>query len=78
MITSAKTTFHWKKVLLEVKTVEVFSYHLAIVCALNIQGKIANLIDDEHTILGQNLELIRQAVLKMSFFNCSMSWWQLM
>ena len=30
MVTSAKTSFHWEKVLLEVKTVDVFSYRLAI------------------------------------------------
>ncbi len=30
MVTSAKNSFHWEKVLLEVKTVEVFSYRLAI------------------------------------------------
>ena len=29
MVTSAKTSFHWEKVLLEVKTVDVFSYRLA-------------------------------------------------
>ena len=28
MVTSAKTSFHWEKVLLEVKTVDVFSYRL--------------------------------------------------
>ena len=41
MVTSAKTSFHWKKVLLEVNTVEGFSYRLAInrnkeICALNV------------------------------------------
>ncbi len=30
MVTSAKTSFHWEKVLLEVKTADVFSYCLAI------------------------------------------------
>ena len=28
-VTSAKTSFHWEKVLLEVKMVDVFSYRLA-------------------------------------------------
>ena len=36
--------------------------------ALNVHGKIADLIDDGHPVLGQHLELIRQAVLKMSLF----------
>ena len=68
-MTSAKTSFHWEKVLLEVKTVEVFSYRLAVmkeeVCALNIQGKAADLVNDEHSVLGQNFELVGQTVLKM-------------
>ena len=34
--------------------------------ALNVHGKIADLINDEHPVLGQHLELVRQAVLKMS------------
>ena len=44
------------------------------VCALNIHGKIADPIDDEHSVLGQYFELVQQAVLKMSLFSCSMSW----
>ena len=36
--------------------------------ALNVHGKIADLIDNEHLVLGKNFELVRQAVLKMSFF----------
>ena len=32
---------------------------------LDVHGKIANLINDEHPVLGQHLEFIRQAVLKM-------------
>lgn len=29
IVTSANTLFHWEKVLLEVKTVDVFAYRLA-------------------------------------------------
>ena len=69
---SAKTSFHWEKVLLEVKTVEVFSHRLAMmkeeVCALNIQGKAADLVNDEHSVLDQNFELVGQTVLKMGLF----------
>jgi hypothetical protein len=43
------------------------------VCALDIHRKIADFVNDEHPVLGQNLELIRQAVLKMSLFSCSIS-----
>ena len=35
---------------------------------LNVHGKIADLVNDEHPVLGQDLELVRQAVLKMSLF----------
>ncbi len=34
------------------------------VCTLDVHRKIADLVDDEHPVLGQNLELIRQTVLK--------------
>jgi hypothetical protein len=40
---------------------------------LDIHRKIADFVNDEHPVLGQNLELIRQAVLKMSLFSCSIS-----
>ena len=36
------------------------------VCTLDIHREIADFVDDEHPVLGQNLELIRQAVLKVS------------
>ena len=36
--------------------------------ALNVHGKIADLIDNKHLVLGKNFKLVRQAVLKMSFF----------
>ena len=36
--------------------------------ALNIHGEITNLVDDEHSILGQYPELVQQAVLKMGLF----------
>ena len=35
---------------------------------MDIHRKIADFIDDEHSVLGQNLELVRQTVLKMSLF----------
>ena len=38
------------------------------VCALNIQGKAADLVNDEHSVLGQNFELVGQTVLKMGLF----------
>ena len=36
------------------------------VCALDVHGEVADFVNDEHPVLGQNLELIRQAVLKVS------------
>ena len=48
------------------------------VCTLDVHREIADLVNDEHPVLGQNLELIRQAVLKVGLLSCSMSWWQLM
>ena len=38
------------------------------VCALNIHGEIANLVNDEHPVLGQDFELVGQAVLEMGLF----------
>ena len=38
------------------------------VCTLYIHREIADFVDDEHPVLGQNLELVRQTVLKMSLF----------
>ena len=35
------------------------------VCALDVHGEVADLVDDKHPVLGQNLELIRQTVLKV-------------
>ena len=35
------------------------------VCTLDIHREIADFVDDEHPVLGQNLELIRQTVLKV-------------
>ena len=35
------------------------------VCPLDVHGKVADLINDKHPIFSQNLELVRQAVLKM-------------
>ena len=38
------------------------------ICPLNIHRKIADFVDNEHPVLGQHFELIRQAVLKMGLF----------
>ena len=35
------------------------------VCALDVHGEAADLVDDKHPVLGENLELVRQTVLKM-------------
>ncbi len=35
---------------------------------LNVHGKIADLVNDKHPVLGQDLEPVRQPVLKMGFF----------
>lgn len=35
------------------------------VCALDVHGEVADLVDDEHPVLGENLELVRQTVLKV-------------
>ena len=35
------------------------------VYTLDIHGEVAGFVDDEHPVLGQNLELIRQTVLKV-------------
>ena len=38
------------------------------VCSLNIHREIADFVNDEHPVLGQNLELIWQAVLEIDLF----------
>ena len=38
------------------------------VCALDIHGEIANLVNDEQPVLGQDFELVGQAVLEMGLF----------
>ena len=48
------------------------------VCPLDVHGEVADLVDDEHPVLGENLELIRQTVLKMGLLELLNSWWQLM
>ena len=45
---------------------------------VDVHGKIADLVDDKHLVLGQDPALVRQAVLKWAFLSCSISWWQLM
>ena len=35
------------------------------VCALDVHGEVADLVDDKHPVLGENLELVRQTVFKM-------------
>ena len=46
--------------------------------ALNVHRKIADFVDNQHPVLGKYFKPVRQAVLKMGFLSCSMSWWQLM
>ena len=38
------------------------------ICALNIHGEITYLVNDEHPVLGQYPELVRQAVFKIGLF----------
>ena len=38
------------------------------VCALDVHGEITDLINDEHFVLGQDPELVGQAILKMGLF----------
>ena len=38
------------------------------ICPLNIHRKIADLVDNEHSVFGKSFELVRQVVLKMSLF----------
>ena len=38
------------------------------ICALDIHREIADFVNDEHPVLGQNFELVRQAVLKVGLF----------
>ena len=37
------------------------------ICTLNVHREIADLINNQHPVLGEDFELVRQAVLKMSF-----------
>ena len=57
MVTSAKTSFHWEKILLEVNTgrgllIPSGDQLEEQVCALNIYGKVVNLVNNEHPLLG--------------------------
>ena len=38
------------------------------ICPLNVHREIADLVDDQHPVFGQHFEFVRQAVLKMGFF----------
>ena len=38
------------------------------ICALDIHRERADFVNDEHPVLGQNFELVRQAVLKVGLF----------
>ena len=38
------------------------------ICSLNVHRKIADLVNDEHFVLGQNFELVGQSVFTMGFF----------
>ena len=41
---------------------------------LNVHREVSNLINNEHFVLGQHFEFVRQTVLEMGFFSCSISW----
>ena len=43
------------------------------VCALDVHGEVADLVDDEHPVLGENLELVRQTVLKVGLLSSALS-----
>ena len=38
------------------------------ICALDVHGEVADFVNDEHPVLGQDSELVGQAVLKMGLF----------
>ena len=38
------------------------------ISALNVHGEIADFVDNQHPVLGQHFELVRQAVFIMRFF----------
>ena len=38
------------------------------ICALDVHGEIANLIDNQHSVLGQHFKLVWETVLKMGLF----------
>ena len=38
------------------------------ICALNVHGEIADFVNNEHLVLGEDFELVRQAIFKMGFF----------
>lgn len=59
--------------MLKIETVGVFSYRLTMeleeqICALDVRREIIDLVDDEYPVLGQDLELIGQVVLKIGLF----------
>ena len=39
------------------------------ICALNVHRKIADFIDNQHSVFGQHFELVRQVVSKMGFLS---------
>lgn len=53
MVTPARSSFHWEEEQID---------------ALDVHGEIADLVDDAHLALVQDLAFARQAVLKMSVF----------
>ena len=72
-MTSAKISFHWEKVLLEVKDcggllISSGDELKEQVLPLNIHREIADFVNDEHFVFARNFELVRQAVFIMSHF----------
>ena len=46
---------------------------------LDIHGKVTDLVNDEHPVLGKDIfSLSGRRFSKWAFLSCSMSWWQLM
>lgn len=42
------------------------------ICTLNVHGEIADLINNERPVLGEDFEPARQTVLKKDLLSCSM------
>ena len=73
MVTSVKTSFHWENVFVGGKDgrglfIASGNELEEKVGSLDIHRKVADLVNDEHPVLGQDFELVGQTILKVSFF----------